>query len=146
VSARVVVGVDGSRHARAALRWGLQHASATGARVTAVLAWSFLDQRHLPGEESFDPRYDADEAGRVLRTLVDEVRDELGPDAPEVTCLPVLDLPARALLDAAQDADLLVVGSRGLGGVRGMLLGSVSQQVVTHAPCPVVVHRTRDGD
>jgi nucleotide-binding universal stress UspA family protein len=49
--------------------------------------------------------------------------------------------PARALLDAATDADLLVVGSRGHGGFNGMLLGSVSQHVIAHAPCPVVVVR-----
>jgi nucleotide-binding universal stress UspA family protein len=47
--------------------------------------------------------------------------------------------PARVLLEEADDADLLVVGSRGLGGFRGLLLGSVSQQCSHHAPCPVVV-------
>jgi len=49
--------------------------------------------------------------------------------------------PAGVLLDEAQDAELLVVGSRGLGGFRGLLLGSVSQQCTHHAPCPVVIVR-----
>ena len=47
--------------------------------------------------------------------------------------------PASVLVETAHDADLLVIGSRGLGGFRGMLLGSVTQQVIAHAPCPVVV-------
>ncbi len=54
--------------------------------------------------------------------------------------------PAEALLAAAQDSELLVVGSRGLGGFKGLLLGSVSQQVAHHAPCPVVIVRTPEGD
>ncbi|HMB18498.1 MAG TPA: universal stress protein [Gaiellaceae bacterium] len=51
--------------------------------------------------------------------------------------------PANALIDAAREADLVVVGSRGLGGFRALVLGSVSHQVAQHAPCPVVIHRAR---
>jgi nucleotide-binding universal stress UspA family protein len=54
--------------------------------------------------------------------------------------------PADALLDAARDAGLLVVGTRGHGGFKGLLLGSVSQQASNHAPCPVVIVPPPDKD
>jgi len=60
------------------------------------------------------------------------------PGVP-IDLVTVCNLPARALLEQGAGADLLVVGARGLGGFRGLLLGSVSQQVVHHATCPVVI-------
>ena len=89
-----------------------------------------------PGDGSFDPHYDAGRARDALQRIVD---DEVAPSQPEAVLQAVNDLPARALLDAGRGAWLLVVGSRGLGGFQGLLLGSVSQQVVHHAECPVLV-------
>ena len=129
----VVVGVDGSEGSRRALQWALEEARVRGAPLRAVFAWSYLDQ---PGE-GFDAAYGEDDARQRLDRALEEVAGDVGD--VEVERVVVVDLPARALLDAARDADLLVVGSRGVGGFKGLLLGSVSQQVVQHAPCPVVV-------
>ena len=130
---RVVVGVDGSAGSRRALRRAALEATAHEATLHVVMAWGLFDQ---PGDESFDPRYDAGRARDALQRIVD---DEVTPPQPETVLQVVNDLPARALLDAGEGAWMLVVGSRGLGGFQGLLLGSVSQQVVHHADCPVLV-------
>jgi nucleotide-binding universal stress UspA family protein len=132
-SATIVVGIDGSDGSRRALQWAFQEARLRAARVQALLAWTYLDQ---PDGE-FDAAYGETDA----RARLDQALDQVGSDAIDVAVerLVVNDLPARALLDAARGAELVVVGSRGVGGFKGLLLGSVSQQVVQHAPCPVVV-------
>jgi nucleotide-binding universal stress UspA family protein len=136
-STGVIVGVDGSEPAATAFRWALDEADRRDAKLTAVLAWGLLDQAH-PGErQHFDPDYSAEDAARALDTMLSSaVR---GLDLSTVTRVVVNDLPARALIDAAADSALLVVGSRGLGGFRGLLLGSVSHRCVGHAPIPTVV-------
>lgn len=131
---RIVVGVDGSASAAAALRWAVDEAGRHDATVVAVLAWSYLDQRQEG--EPFDPSYGEDEARDQLRTSIESIGPRLSIDQ-HVVC----DLPAPALLEAGSDADLLVVGARGLGGFKGLLLGSVSERVLEHAPCPVAVVR-----
>jgi nucleotide-binding universal stress UspA family protein len=131
---RIVVGVDGSESSTCALRWALDEAETRGAGLTVLMAWDYLSP---PGRETFDPAYDEEVALEVLDGIVRPLAAER-PAVP-VETRAVCDFPARALLEAAADADLLVVGARGLGGFAGLLLGSVSQQCVTHAPCPVVV-------
>lgn len=128
----IVVGVDGSDNAQRALRWAVEEARVRGVPVRVVTAWSYLQQ-----PEGFDPSWG--EAG--ARRILDGAIDALGAAAEgvELERVVVCDLPARAVLDAARDAELLVVGARGLGGFRGLLLGSVSQQVAHHASCPVVI-------
>lgn len=140
MSGVVVVGVDGSEGARRALRWAATEARLRGAALRVVHAWSYLDQP----EDTFDPAYGEDDARRLL----EEAIATLGTDGEglEIERVTVCDLPTRGLLDAAAGADLIVVGARGLGGFEGLLLGSVSQQVANHAPCPVVIVRERDGD
>jgi nucleotide-binding universal stress UspA family protein len=134
---RIVVGVDGSENARAALHWALDEACLRNAAVDVVYAWHmpYLDGYPYgvvdvhPGEFERDAR-------QLLDKIVGGV-DSTG--VPAVEPILICDGAARALLDTAKGADLLVVGSRGRGGFTGLLLGSVSQQVVHHAPCPVVV-------
>jgi nucleotide-binding universal stress UspA family protein len=133
----IIVGVDESDHAQAALRWAVDHAAPLGQPITAVMAWGYIDQHHLEAGAPFDPRYSSDVAGKVLEELVSRA---VGPDAG-VACHAVCDLPARALLESAADASLIVVGARGMGGFRGLLLGSVSRQVLHGATCPVAVIR-----
>lgn len=137
---RIVVGVDESDSAAEALRWAVREAEVRGWSLTAVLAWGFLDQHHAIVGKPFDPDYDEADAAIALETIVAAAVGTARAATIEHTV--VNDLAGAALLDASARADLLVVGARGLGPVRG-LLGSVSQQCLHHATCPVVI--VRDG-
>ncbi|SOC49763.1 Nucleotide-binding universal stress protein, UspA family [Blastococcus aggregatus] len=137
---RTVVGVDGSPGARIALGWALADAARRGAPVEVVS--SFPVQLYLADPLLLDEKQleavRADTLGRA-GALVDEVRAEVGqPDVP-VQVLAVAGPPAPMLLAAAEDAGLLVVGSRGRGAVKSLVLGSVALSCVTHARVPVVV-------
>jgi len=132
--ARIVVGVDGSDESHRALQWAMAEASRWGAKLIVVHAWRF-------GVSPSDPN--AAEATRTIGRAAQHVVDhevayarESDVDAEGVL---VFDSPARALVDQSADADLIVVGNRGRGGVASTLLGSVSTACVRHARCPVVV-------
>ncbi len=134
---KIVVGVDGSEGAGHALRWAATEARLRGLPLVAVMAWGYLDQRHPDPQAPFDPRYHEAEAQLALASYVTAV---LGPDAvDEVELRPECDLAAPALLEAAREASLLVVGARGHGGFAGLLLGSVTRRVLRDARCPVAV-------
>lgn len=134
----IVVGIDGSEGASYALQWAEHEAELHGWPITAVLAWGYLNQRHAAGNE-FDPEYGVGDARAALHAYV---RRALGDDLREGFRERVVnELPAPALLEAGKGASLLVVGARGRGGFKGLLLGSVSQQCVHHAPCPIAVLR-----
>lgn len=129
----VVVGVDGSSGADRALLEAAADARRRDATLRIVHAWSYLDQ---PGE-AFDPKFGRAAAQALVEQAVARAGRAL--DGLRVEQVEVCELPARALLDASLDADVVVVGARGLGEIRGLVLGSVSQEVVHHAPCPVLV-------
>lgn len=137
---RIVVGVDGSTASDAALRWALQQAILTGADIEAVACW-----QSPPIATGFAPTayLDVDLSGPIgdaARTAIaDAVAANPGSADVTVQTRVVEGYPAGVLVDAATDADLLVVGSRGHGELRGMLLGSVGLHCASHAPCPVVV-------
>jgi nucleotide-binding universal stress UspA family protein len=136
---RIVVGVDESDGAADALRWAAQEAEPDDAELTAVMVWGWFDQHHLLDASKWDPEYGEGEAHAALGRYVELA---LGADALErVDIKVVADLPAPGLVEAARGADLLVVGARGLGGFRGLLLGSVSQQILHRAPMPVAIVR-----
>jgi nucleotide-binding universal stress UspA family protein len=136
---RVIVGVDGSPHSDRALGWACRRAETCGDTVRAVCAWSLgasgEDWVPQPGVKSEGQR----RAEEVLREAVERVRGE--HPAITVQTAVVEGPPARVLVEMSADADLLVIGSRGLGGFSGLLLGSVSQQCTHHAHCPVTVVR-----
>ena len=139
MSERIVVGVDGSPGSRIALRWAVAEARRRSAQVDAVMSWQLPAAGAVPWFGSLPPMPDlASEAGDQLQLVL---RDEglADSDDPAVSPIVVEGSPAAVLIDAATDADLLVVGTRGWGEFRGMLLGSVGLHCVTHAPCPVVV-------
>jgi nucleotide-binding universal stress UspA family protein len=135
--ARIVVGVDGSEGAHLAAEWAAAEAERWGASVLVVQAWEFTPLV-VATEAPIDLQELRSSADEALATLVGEVFEGRGI---EVTARIVEELPANAVLDAVKEigADLVVVGSRGQGGLKGLLLGSVSQKIVHHAPCPVVV-------
>lgn len=138
---RIVVGVDGSPQSLEALRWALKQAEATGASIEAIHAWQIpvaygAPVAVMPGE-SF--------AASAERALGESVEQVLGERTDiQVTRVAEQGLPAKVLLEHSRGAELLVVGSRGRGGFKGLLLGSVSQHCVSHAHCPVVVIRHED--
>ncbi|HET6949341.1 MAG TPA: universal stress protein [Acidimicrobiales bacterium] len=139
----IVVGVDGSEHSAIALRWAAREAELRGAELVAVLVWDLFNQRHADGTRRFDPHYDDSHADHALAAAVEAA---LGAEAAAgVARRTVCDVPAPGLLGAAKDAGLLVVGARGLGGFRGLLLGSVSQQCLHHAKVPIAIVRADDG-
>ena len=135
----VVVGVDGSAESVAALAWAARYASATGARVQALLAW------HYPGAVGGPPIEKAPESVRHQteqheQATLDEAVAKAGQPAGVETSLGY-GHPAQVLIDASKEADLLVVGHHGHRAFAGMLPGSVSLHCVTGAFCPVVVVR-----
>lgn len=141
----IVVGFDESRGSEQALRWAAAEARSRGARLRVVLAWEAPPQ--LVAGAGWVPPDAArlEELGTAAKARLDAALGALAP------VLGAVDVEARVehgpatsvLVEAARDAALLVVGTRGHGEVAGLLLGSVGQHVTTHAPCSVVV--VRDG-
>ena len=139
VRGRIVVGVDGSDHSVLALRWAVQQAERTGADVEVIACWQWPASAggFLP-YENFDMSGITRKAADAAVAAVVGDGDRTGV---EVRTTVVEGYPARALLDAAKGAELLVVGSRGHHAVSGLLLGSVGLHCATHAPCPVLIVR-----
>lgn len=135
---RIVVGVDGSPSSKAALAWAIRQAKLTGAVVDAVIAWKYPGLYGYPTPIADDADYEA-LAAKVVNDAIAEVSGRAGP--VEVRPQIAEGNAAEALLAASAGAELLVVGSRGHGGFVEALLGSVSQHMVHHALCPVVVVR-----
>ena len=130
---RIVVGVDGSRHGEAALRWALAEAEARDAELTAVFAWQvpFL---------SFPGAFDRDELEQASKEFIVDTVSKIAPTPP----VPLLTLvaegdPAASLIEASKGASMLVVGTRGRSPWSGLLLGSVSQRCAAAASCPVTL-------
>ncbi len=138
---RVVVGVDGSAGSKTALTWAMTEARLSGSAVEAITTWqdpilNAFSYGYAPAVYD-DPDFPAALA-KLLDDTIAEVSGQL--EHPVAVLSRVVEgHPAQVLLDAAADAQLLVVGSRGHGTFAGIMLGSVSQHCVQHAPCPVVV-------
>ena len=140
---RIVVGVEGSGGARAALRWAIKEARHRGAYVDVVTAYSTT---YVPASPDFnyvplDPIDLEAEVQRMQDSIIDEVLAEVDSGGVEVKRRMVRGRAADTLIAESANAAMLVVGSRGRGGFRGLLLGSVSQQIAQHGSCPVVIVR-----
>lgn len=141
-----MVGVDGSDGANQALRYALSEARAKASTVRAVLAW------HVPATAFaggyVPPVFDVDAFSARAREGLGRFVEAVADDAEGVEVEQVVreGQAAHVLVEEARetDADLLVVGSRGLGGFKGLLLGSVSQECAHHTPCPLVIVPNRD--
>jgi nucleotide-binding universal stress UspA family protein len=145
MAGRIVVGVDGSDHASAALRWAVEEAKLRGARVVAVHAWLFVPPPPLGAPDLLavpvsDVAGDLQAERAAAERALEASLAELGADVDVERRLVEGDA-AEALVSEGDGADLVVVGSRGHGGIKTALLGSVSNHVIQHAPCPVVVVR-----
>jgi nucleotide-binding universal stress UspA family protein len=139
---RVVVGVDGSPESVEALRWARGQAQLTGASLQVVTAWHVPVLLGYPSPGAYQlATVDWEGGARAAQDSAVAAAGEL-PTGTERAV--VQGHPAQALCEAAEGADLLVVGSRGHGGFTGMLLGSVSEHVTAHSPCAVVVVRSAD--
>ncbi|WP_165546462.1 universal stress protein [Kribbella soli] len=142
----VLVGVDGSVSAQAALTWAAGEAAYRRCplHIVHTFTWPMIGDPF--GLDLTEPMNDGLRA--AAGWILAEAKDQARQAAPDITVTAELfaAAPAPTLLSQAQDAQLVVVGSRGLGGFRGLLVGSVSSTVAAHAPCPViVVHPHRDG-
>jgi nucleotide-binding universal stress UspA family protein len=145
----VVVGIDGSPGATAALRWAAAEARLRNTRLRVVHAWTFNDLMgagylgggYLVGSTGAVPDVGLSNQRRAADELLKQAITRLGAEAEglEIERAPLEGPTADALVSAATGNDLLVVGSRGRGGFVGLLLGSVSQQCAHRASCPVVI-------
>jgi nucleotide-binding universal stress UspA family protein len=134
---RIVVGIDGSDSAADALRWAIEQAKVTGATVEAVYAWDpgALVSLAVPPMIDWEPLREAAKA-RPVEIVREAVGNQPGV---RIVTKTMTGNPAQVLVDRSAHADLLVVGSRGLGGLKGMLLGSVGHHCAAHSHCPVVI-------
>ena len=148
---KIVVGIDGSDASKDALRWAVDEARLRAVAVEAVHAWQVpllppdAGAALAPGGAALEMTSLLPQVAEGAHLLAQEVVHDVVGDGGgvEVRPLAVEGPPATVLIEAARDADLLVVGSRGHGGFTGLLVGSVSLQAVQHAPCPVVICRHR---
>jgi nucleotide-binding universal stress UspA family protein len=140
----IVVGLDGSGNGRRALAWALDEARARNASVRAVTAWNTAPMAAFSGGVMVDIATFEDSARDTLTNALAEA-DTSGLTKPIEPVL-VAGGAAGAIVAEAKDATLVVVGARGLGGLKSLLLGSVSHQVAHHAPCPVVIVPGERGD
>jgi nucleotide-binding universal stress UspA family protein len=135
---KIVVGTDGSESALEAVRWAYEEARLANAELVVLHGWEYPYPDVSGDGDEVSRRMQRDAAAQLDSSLA-TLRAE--SDAVTVTSCLVENSPAAALIDASEDADLVVVGSRGRGGFASMLLGSVSRAVVQHAACPVAVIR-----
>jgi nucleotide-binding universal stress UspA family protein len=143
-SESVVVGLDGSDGSLHALRVAADQARLQTAPLEVVCAWHPSMVGSMP---AFGVGTPVAETLDELRSAIDEtlMAEGLGPDSGiDVTVSVVTEHAAEALIDASQRAALVVVGTRGRGNFAGLVLGSVSQKVLSHADCPVMVVPTKE--
>jgi nucleotide-binding universal stress UspA family protein len=137
----IIVGIDGSERSRHALEWAaneaaVRHAPLTVLTVCQAVSGYWGGPVGYPGDLGH-----AKQAQDAAQAETDGVLQKAGEDGQpaSVTVRAVTGLPAEELLNAAKDADMIVVGSRGAGGFKRLLMGSVSTHITHHAHCPVVV-------
>ena len=149
----IVVGVDGSPGSDAALRWALEEARLREAAVRVVHAYQvpqtapadagvgIVGPTHQPVFSAEDLERIQAAAEKESQGVIETSLEQAGEAARGLTIesAPLAGPPAETLIAAGRDAALLVLGTRGHGGFMGLLLGSVSQQLAQHPPCPVVI-------
>jgi nucleotide-binding universal stress UspA family protein len=143
----IIVGIDGSGHSQRALEWALKEAALRRVPVTVLTVHQAVRDNlgfiaSYPGDVDLTAKAEAAAQAQTEKVLAD-----LGSSRPEsVTVSGVNGIPARELIKAGEGAEMIVVGSRGVGGFSRLLMGSVAGQVAQHAPCPVVIVRPGHRD
>jgi nucleotide-binding universal stress UspA family protein len=139
----ILVGVDGSDHSRRALSWAMREAAEHNVPLTVL---AVHQEQARPATQIYwnvptlpEGSLDQELARTAVRQWVEKVADEDGRPVPEVIVNVTTGDAAEELVKASRDADMIVVGSRGLGMWAELLIGSVSSKVVHHAACPIVV-------
>lgn len=141
----IIVGVDGSDHSCRALHWAMLEAARHHLPLTVMSVHPAptrpVTEVYWPVPVHPDSDDDLEFARAAVAQLVDKVASDVGQSASDVIVSVVRGDPAQELLREADDADMLVVGTRGVGGFSKLMMGSVSSKVTHHATCPVVVIR-----
>ena len=136
----VIVGVDGSGHSQRALEWAIREAALRQTTLTVLAVHQAVagyrgDAVDYPGDKPA-----TEHAREAAQTETDKVLEAIGGQRPSEVAVKALNgLPAAELIRASEDAEMIVLGSRGTGGFARLLMGSVSTQVTHHAKCPVVI-------
>jgi len=142
----IIVGVDGSGHSQRALEWAMKEAAVRETPLTAMTVHALIRGYYGGLVEYPDDHVRAEKTRQLVQTGVDAVARELGESAPAAVSVRVASgSVVEELVNAARDADMLVVGSRGAGGFSRLMMGSVSSLVTQHATCPVVVIPSADS-
>ena len=139
--AGIVVAIDGSSNSERALDWALRHAAALNAPLT-VLTVHEVPKSYWGRIPVAGPADEAavKEESLAADEMTQRVASRLGDGAPaKVSVRAVIGFVVEEIVNASRDADMLVMGARGIGGFARLLVGSVSSQVVQHAVCPVVI-------
>jgi nucleotide-binding universal stress UspA family protein len=131
---KILVGVDGSENSLRATEFAANIASRYGATITLFLAIAPSEAALFSGKDTYLPENEGIQQIRLKKAK--SVAEAVGVAVKETV---ELDHPAQAIIRASEDYDLVVVGCRGLSGIRGFLMGSVSSKVVHHCKKPVVV-------
>jgi len=136
----IIVGVDGSGYSQRALEWAMKEAAVRHAPLTVLTVHEAI-RGYYGGVSSFPDDPELTEKARVAaQAEADKVLTGLGDSRPEsVTVQAVNGFPVEELINASKHADLIVLGSRGVGSFTRLMLGSVSSQVSQHAHCPVTI-------
>ena len=137
--AGIVVGVDGSGHSRKALERAGAEAAAHGVPLTVLVIHQAVRDVYGAASHYQEDASQTAKAKEAAQAETDEVVAGLDAKPASVTVTAVHGLPVDELVKASQDADMIVVGRRGLGGFALLLMGSVSSQVAQHAACPVLI-------
>jgi len=143
----IIVGVDGSGHSKRALEWAMKEAALRHESLTVITVHQAIKGYYGTAVVNPEDRTLTERARAAAQAEADKVLAELGESRPEaITVKAVNGFPVEELLAAAENADIIVLGSRGAGGFTRLLLGSVSSQIAQHAPCPVLIVPPDDSE
>jgi nucleotide-binding universal stress UspA family protein len=143
----IIVGVDGSGHSRRALEWAMREAALRHLPLRIITVHPAIVGYYGGVVTSPQDLELTEQARAAVQAEADKVLAGLdGPHPESVTVNSVHGFPVEELVNASKDADIIVLGSRGVGGFTRMLLGSTAGQVVQHAHCPVLIIPPEDRD